>query len=182
MHSATKKVMNTSSLIFQSYRWRNKSMDVYAYCKGCTACQLNKDERAKPFGEPEPLDQPNRRWGSVCMDLVTHLPVTPAGFDFITTFVNHFSKRVHFIASKGTDNAIDVAKSFVENVFNHHGFPDSIVSDRDPKVTSKFWSHLLDCCGILFKMSTSRHPRTDGSTEIMNCMIVNYLRCYCTFL
>lgn len=36
-------------------------------------------------------------------------------------------------------------------------------------------------CDIKLKMSTSRHPQTDGATEIMNHMIGNYLRCYCGF-
>jgi hypothetical protein len=30
-------------------------------------------------------------------------------------------------------------------------------------------------------MSTSRHPETDGSSEIMNRTIENYLRCYCCY-
>ena len=30
-------------------------------------------------------------------------------------------------------------------------------------------------------MSSSRHPQTDGASEIMNRMIENYLRCYCSY-
>lgn len=36
-------------------------------------------------------------------------------------------------------------------------------------------------CGIQLKMSTSKHQQTDGSTEIMNRILGNYLRCYCSF-
>jgi hypothetical protein len=66
-------------------------------------------------------------------------------------------------------------------VFKLHGLPDEIVSDRDPKFTSKFWQTLMDLYGIKLKMSTSRHPQTDGSSEIMNRMLENYLRCYCSY-
>lgn len=165
----------------QMYHWRHKSQDVYEYCRGCATCQLNKDGRAKPFGEPQPLELPDRRWGSVAMDFITHLPTTKSGYDCITTFVDRFSKRIHLVASNGTDTAIDVANCFFDDIFRLHGIPDSIVSDRDPKFTSKFWSHLMNRCGIQLKMSTSRHPQTDGSTEIMNRMVENYLRCYCAF-
>lgn len=37
----------------------------------------------------------------------------------------------------------------------------------------------MKLCGVRLKMSTSRHPQTDGSSEIMNRMLENYLRCYC---
>jgi hypothetical protein len=39
----------------------------------------------------------------------------------------------------------------------------------------------VDLCGIKLKMSTSRHHQTDGSSEIMNRMIENYLKCYCCY-
>ena len=39
----------------------------------------------------------------------------------------------------------------------------------------------MKLCGIQLKMSTSKHPQTDGSSEIMNRMVENYLRCYCNF-
>ncbi len=63
----------------------------------------------------------------------------------------------------------------------HHGLPDSIFSDRDPKFTSKFWNRLMELCGIKLKMSSSRHPQTDGASEAMNRMVENYLRCYCSY-
>lgn len=163
------------------YHWKNMGTDVYDYCRGCKICQLNKDSRTKPLGDPEPLELPTRRWGSIAMDFITHLPITESGFDCITTYVDRYSKRIHLIPSKSSDSATDVAEGFFKNIFRLHGLPDSIVSDRDPKLTSKFWSHLMSCCGIQLKMSTSRHPQTDGATEIMNRMVGNYLRCYCAY-
>jgi hypothetical protein len=43
-----------------------------------------------------------------------------------------------------------------------HGLPDEIVSDRDPKFTSKFWQELMDLCGVKLKISSSRYPQTNG--------------------
>ena len=95
--------------------------------------------------------------------------------------MDRLSKRVHFIPSKDSDTAVDVANSFFKNMFPYHGMPDSIVSDRDPKFKSKFWKRLMQLLGVQLKMSTSRHPQNDGSSEIMNRMVENYLRFYCNY-
>jgi hypothetical protein len=156
-----------------NFYWRHKSRDVKLYVHGCLKCQQCKDLRQKPLTEPTPLELPERRWGSIATDLITHLPVTKAGYDSITTWVDRLSRRVHFVPSKSKDTAVDCAKNFFRDVFKNHGLPDNIVSDRDSKFTSMFWKTLMELCGITLKMSTSRHPQTDGSSEIMNRMIEN---------
>ncbi len=40
----------------------------------------------------------------------------------------------------------------------------------------------MELCGIKLKMSSSRHPQTDGASEVMNRMVENYLGCYCWYL
>lgn len=97
------------------YHWKNKSGDVYDYCRGCTTFQENKDGRTKPLGIPQPLELPTRRWGSVSMDFVTHLPTTETGFDCITTFVDRFSKRVRLVPSRGTDGATEIMNRMIGN-------------------------------------------------------------------
>lgn len=164
-----------------SYHWKNIGTDVYDYCKGCGICQLNKDGHVKPLGDAQPLELPTRRWGSIALDFVTHLSLTKSGFDCITTYVDRYSKIIHLIPSRGTDSSIDAAEGFFHNIFRLHGLPDSILSDRDPKFTSKFWSHFMPLCGMQLKMSTTRHPQTDGATEIMNMTVGNYLPCYCAY-
>ena len=53
----------------------------------------------------------------------------------------------------------------MEEIVRLHGVPISLVSDRDPRFTSKFWSSLHDAMGTRLHFSTAFHPHTDGQLE-----------------
>lgn len=159
--------------------WKSKAHDVENYCFGCHTCQQAKDSRTKPFGVPTPLEIPSRHWGSIGTDFIVGLPKTKDGNDAITTYIDRFTKRVHFLATTSAAYAKQVASDFFNNIFKIHSLPDSVVSDRDPRFTSKFWTELMRLCEIQTKMATSHDPQTDGISEITNRMIGNYLRCFC---
>ena len=57
------------------------------------------------------------------------------------------------------------AELYVKEIVRLHGPPKSIVSDRDPKFTSKFWVSLQKAMGTKLKFSTAFHPQTDGQSE-----------------
>ena len=46
-----------------------------------------------------------------------------------------------------------------------HGIPTSIVSDWDPRFTSRFWVSLQEALGTKLRLSSAYYPQTDGQTE-----------------
>ncbi len=150
------------------FYWPRKITDVKRYIQGCDDCQRHKSSNQKPLTIPQILENLSRRWGSISTDFITQPPRTKMGHDAITTYVDRFSKRPHLVACKTNDNAEKAAKNFHDTVFKLHGLPDSIVSDRDPKFTSRFWKEFTKLLDIDFKMSTADRPQTDGQSEILN--------------
>ena len=41
----------------------------------------------------------------------------------------------------------------------------SIVSDRDPRFTTRFWKSFQKAMGMQLIMSTTFHPQTDGQSK-----------------
>ena len=58
-----------------------------------------------------------------------------------------------------------LSQLYVKEIVRLHGVPLSIVSDRDPRFTSRFWQTLLEALGTKLTMSSAYHPQTDGQSE-----------------
>ena len=103
------------------------------------------------------------------------------GHDSVLVVVDRFSKMAHFLPCSKDIDAAGTAKLFLDQVFKLHGFPETIISDRGSIFTSKFWSRLLELCGVKRKLSTSYHPQTDGQIKRVNQILEQYLRAYCDY-
>ncbi|KAE9011572.1 hypothetical protein PR001_g15879 [Phytophthora rubi] len=86
---------------------------------------------------------------------------------------------VHLAAVPDTIDAAGTATLFIDRVFRQHGLPESIVSDRDPRFTGKFWTSVFKVLGTQLDMSTADHPQTDGQTERANRVVEDVLRSIC---
>ena len=58
-----------------------------------------------------------------------------------------------------------LAEIYIEQIVRLHGIQSSIVSDQDPRFTSKFWKSLQAALGTKLRLSSAYHPHTDGQTK-----------------
>ncbi|OJT01681.1 Transposon Ty3-I Gag-Pol polyprotein [Trametes pubescens] len=109
------------------------------------------------------------------MDFVGSFP-SSHGYDYIWVIVCRLTSMVHLIPVNTTNMADELAMIYLREVVRLHGLPESIVSNRDSKFTSKFWRELHRLMGVKLLMSTSFHPQTDGLSERTICSITQILR------
>jgi len=98
------------------------------------------------------------------MDFVTHLPRTFRGLDTIWVIVDGLTKSAHFWVMNLRMSMSKLAQLYIKEIMSLHGVPLSIVSDRDPHFTSRFWQSAL---GSKLTMSSTYHPQTNGQFERM---------------
>jgi hypothetical protein len=111
---------------------------IQEYVHNYEVYQRNKTEHLHSIGLLQPLHVPHQVWSDIAIDFIEALPKV-GGKSIILTVVDRFSKMVHFIPLSHPYSASSVVKAFFDNIIHLHGIPCSIVSDRDPVFTNKFW-------------------------------------------
>ena len=69
--------------------------------------------------------------------------------------------------------AEEFAQILMADICRLHGVPMFLVCDQDKPLTSKFFARVS---GLLQRMSTASHPRTDGQTDCANGTLEGMLR------
>ena len=91
------------------------------------------------------------------MDYMSNLPSTKHGNDYIFVVVDRFSKMAILTACKKNITTEATTKLFFERVWVHFGLPQTIISDRDSRVLSTFWSILWSLLDTKLTKSTTFH-------------------------
>ena len=92
------------------------------------------------------------------MDFVVRLPLTRRKHDSVWVVVDRLTKSVHFLPVR-TDYSLDkLAELYIKEIVRLHEIPISIISDRDPSFTPRFWGKLQENLGTRLNFSTTFHP------------------------
>ncbi|RVX22659.1 Kinesin-like protein KIN-7E, chloroplastic [Vitis vinifera] len=109
----------------------------------------NKHENVSYPGLLQPLPILEQVWMDISMDFIEGLHKSH-GKHVIFVVVDRLSKYAHFMPMSHPYTALDVAQSFMDNIYKLHGPP---------------------------KRSIAYHPQTDSQIEVVNKCLEEYLRC-----
>ncbi|KAJ0395287.1 hypothetical protein P43SY_001155 [Pythium insidiosum] len=139
-HPGTQKTLAAAQ---SKFYWLRMVKTIERYVRSCELCQRVKASQRKPAGLLHPLEVPHKRWSHISLDFMPDLPRTKQGaHDTILVILDRLTKRAHFVPTVKTASAPAVAKIFLREHVRLHGFPTSIVSDRDSRFLSAFWKAL----------------------------------------
>ncbi|KAE8707211.1 hypothetical protein F3Y22_tig00110386pilonHSYRG00027 [Hibiscus syriacus] len=160
----------------ERYYWIGIKKDISDFVARCLTCQQVKAEHQHPSGLLQPIKIPEWKWERITMDFVTGLPMTLSKKDSVWVIVDRLTKSSHFIPVRVNYTLDKLARLYISEIVRLHGVPLSIISDRDPRFTSRFWKALHTALGTRLDYSTSFHPQTDGQSERVIQILEDMLR------
>ncbi|KAA3487887.1 reverse transcriptase [Gossypium australe] len=158
------------------YWWYGMKRDISDFVLKCLICQQVKVEHQVPPGLLQPILILERKWDRVTMDFVSSLPLTPRKKDAIWVVVDRLTKSAHFIPVRSDFSFERLAELYISEIVRLLRVPLSIVSDRDPIFTSRFWKKLQEALGTKLHFSTAFHPQTDSQSERIIQILEDMLR------
>ena len=159
-----------------SYWWFGIKRDVSEFVTRCMVCQKVKAERQVPLGLLQLIKIPEWKWDRITMDFVVGLPVIGRKHDSVWVVVDQLTKLAHFLPVR-TDYSLDkLADLYIKEIVRLHRILVSIISDRDPRFTSRFWGKLQEALGTRLNFSTAFHSQMDGQSERVIQVLEDMLR------
>ncbi|GBG84655.1 hypothetical protein CBR_g39031 [Chara braunii] len=129
------------------------------------APMTSKPRNRNPYGELHSMPIPREAGLSIAMDATGLFPRDRLGHYGILTVVDRLSEYAHFLPCKYYSTAPELARLLHTGWICGHGVREDIVSDRDTRFMSAFWTALMQESGTTMKPSSARHPQTDGQTQ-----------------
>ena len=116
--------------------------------RSCPTCQKIKHRRTFPFDNPNPFGVAQRPFEEISIDEISGLEKSRDGNDATWVIVDRFTRTVITVPVKKKGfTSEDLAHIVMSSVIQFYGVPRRIISDRDPRMVSKSWSHLQKMMG-----------------------------------
>ena len=131
--------------------------DIAEYVSECLTCQQVKVEHQVSSSLLNPIPIPQWKWDNITMDFVSGFPLTQRKHDSVWVIVDKLTKSAYFLPVRLDYSMDQLVELYVNEIVRLHGIPLSIVSNHDPRFTSRFWKELQKALGTQLNFSTTFH-------------------------
>lgn len=148
----------------RGYFWTGMDEEVRRWVATCETCARNKAMTSTRSHLLQPLEEVENPMEHLTMDFVS-FGTSKEGNNKVLVVVDRYSKFVTAMVGRDSDTSGRWIQRFVAQHAGIHGFPRSIVSDRDPLFTAEEWRSWAERMGLHLSMATTAHPQSDGQSE-----------------
>ena len=166
----------TWSFIKQRFYRPGLSEEVREYVRSCPDCQRVKASRQHKLGRMSSHELPGAAFRTVSMDVMLGLPVS-WGLDACMVIVDHFSKAIILRPTLSTATARDCGSVFFDALVSRGFLPTRLITDRDPRFVSDFWTELMSRLRVDCKLISAYHQQADPAERYIQT-IQTLLRLY----
>ncbi|MBW0559464.1 hypothetical protein O181_099179 [Austropuccinia psidii MF-1] len=141
--------------------WPKWEKELSEYINTCEIWQKPNRKHGKNYGLLQQIEELKHAWETINMDCVTGL--VPGGKENLNAcliIVERFRKSMRCLPCHKEDTATDTTLFFWNNIISTCGVSNIFISDRDPKLTSEFWTNLYDILEVPLAYSKSQHSAT----------------------
>ena len=146
-----------------SFWWSEMKRDVSKLLTKCLVCQRVKAEHQVPSGLLQSTRIPEWKWDRITMNFVVGLPLTGRKHDSVWVVVDRLTKSSHFLPVRAGYSLDKLVELYIKEIVRLHGTPIFIISDQDPRFTSRFWGKIARGLGHSTEFQYSVPP-VDGWT------------------
>ncbi|MBW0501275.1 hypothetical protein O181_040990 [Austropuccinia psidii MF-1] len=162
--------------------WPRWEQALSEYINTCERCQKADTKHGKKYGLLQHIEKHKHPWKTINRVWLTGLvPGGKENFNAFLIIVDRFSKGMRCLPFHKEDTAMDTALLFWNNIISTCGVSKIIMSDRNPKFTSEFWTNLHEIVATNLSFSTAYHPQTDGLAERMMQTMKDIIRIFCSY-
>ena len=158
-HQSWKKVLIA---LRKQYEWHGMPSQVKRIVETCSSCAIIKARRNLSHGQFSSMSFSGPRMG-YAIDFY-EVGESAAGFKWILTIIDMFSREVMFVPMKSRE-ADEVVRELLRNLINVKGIPISLLSDEAREFTSKILNGLIRTLGVKRVTTRAYNARANGICE-----------------
>lgn len=159
----------TWSFVKQRFYGPGLSDEVREYVREYPDRKRVKASRQHKLGNMSPHELLGAAFRTLSMDIILGLPMS-RGMDACMVIVDHFLKAIILRPTRSTATARDCGSLFFNALVSRGFLLTRLITDRDPRFVSYFWTELMSRLHIDCKLISAYHQQADQAEHYIQTM------------